>query len=91
MKAIVNVNRQSSYSKYNGLTFEVHNLGTKTITLIIDSEQVDFSLKEVLIVNLESEIKKASLNDKPELGSNLTTYSKLLNYCDIKKINYMPA
>ncbi len=56
MKAIVNVSKGSAYSKYNLLTFDVLS---NLISLNIQGKTVDFQHKEVIIVDIEEEFKKA--------------------------------
>lgn len=62
MQAILKVNKGSAYSSFNGHTFRVVRLNSNTITLIgmgwdLLTTEVDFDHTEVLIVDLDNEIR----------------------------------
>lgn len=65
MKAIVNVKSKSLYSKYNGLTYDVQleTLNDRTITLLIDNVEVQFSLNEVIIVDFQKLYETSYIRD----------------------------
>jgi hypothetical protein len=52
MRAIVKVNKKSSFSCYNGYSFPVVSMGWKTITLQIGHADVDFGFREVVLQDL---------------------------------------
>ena len=79
MRAIVNVNKGSFYSKFNGLTFDVVELYSNIITLQINNIKTDFSLFEVIIVDIQNEYQKSY--DNYNWGSDHNTYNNLKNYC----------
>lgn len=61
MKAIINVPKGSSYSVFNGLTFEVSELTDSRVSLVgvndmFPDNMVDFGLKEVIIVDIKEEL-----------------------------------
>jgi hypothetical protein len=84
MKAIVNVNKNSEYAKYNGNTFEVKDVLSQRIGLIIDGTITDFGYIEVIIVDIKKEIQIEY--DKHNWGS-LNCYLNLKSYCDLNKID----
>lgn len=53
MEAIVYVSSSSAYAKYNGHTFEIVEILSKQICLLINGTKVDFGFEEVLIVNVK--------------------------------------
>jgi hypothetical protein len=57
MKAIINVPKGSSYANRNGLTFDVFEILSKVVVLDIEGITTDFSFKEVLIVDIQEEVK----------------------------------
>lgn len=59
MKAIINVNRKSVYSKLNGLTFDVKDVMSNLISLDINGIITDFTHKEVMIVDFANELQSA--------------------------------
>lgn len=59
MKAIVNVKKSSSFSKFNFLTFEVKEVLSAIVCLNINGNSVDFSFGEVIIVNFQDELLNA--------------------------------
>lgn len=85
MKAIVKVNKNSSYSRFNGLTFEVKEVLSQQIALFIPSLELgkdlttDFGHSEVIIVDIENELQKAY--DNYNWGSDTRTYRNLEAYC----------
>jgi len=93
MKAIINLpyNSNSSYRSLNGNTFEIKEVLSILICLLIPNEigdfkSVDFSFKEVLIVNVNTEIQKAY--DSYNCGSDYLTYNILVRYCKENKIQF---
>ena len=88
MRAIVNVSKGSYYVKYNGLTFDVDELQSSRITLSIKGIDVDFSFNEVIIVDLQKELQTAF--DNFNWGSDVKTYRRLIDYCNINMIEVVP-
>lgn len=81
MKAIVNVKKTSSAYKHNLKTFEVMNVFGPLINLKIeDNLTMDFSYREVIIVDFEKEIQSAydtyNWNGNKRLLDFLQSYSK---------------
>lgn len=76
MKAIVKVHKLSSYAKYNYLTFDVKEVVSRNlIALNVNESTVDFSFKEVIIVDLQKEALKAFEMDEPKLFDFLNQYA----------------
>jgi len=86
MKAIVNVNKKSAYSKYNGLTFDVIDVMSTIISLNIDNRTVDFSHKELFIVDINNELQREY--DNYNWGSK-TYLNQLKLYCAFNDIVYI--
>ncbi len=88
MKAIVNVKPGTTYSKFNGLTFDVKNINNIVITLDLKGFAIEFSLGQVMICDIQEEYNKAYA--KAEKTCNNTDYQKLYHikeyaaYMDIK-------
>jgi CYTH domain-containing protein len=89
MKAIVNVNKNSHYVKFNGLTFEVKELLSKQVALLIPNVEfgkditTDFGFKEVIIVDIVDEIaaiKKKCMTDPTANAGDFGKRDKLLTY-----------
>ena len=60
MKAILKVKKGSSYARYNGLTFNVNSIiGTQLLNLQMDGYTADFSIYELLIVDVQHELQLA--------------------------------
>jgi hypothetical protein len=95
MKAIIKVNNQSAYSKYNFLTFEVKEVLRDIISIKIEENlSADFSIKEVIIIDFNKEYQKAY--DANNWGANwknsacfnfLCEYALFNNIC-AKKLEY---
>ena len=64
MKAIVKVNKNSAYAHLNGLTFDVAELRNSQIDLIIEGKTTCFGHKEVIICDIQEELKKTYDNTK---------------------------
>lgn len=88
MKAIVSVNPKSSYSRLNGLTFDVIEILSSLIVLNVNGKTIDFTYQELLIVDINIEIQKAK-NDADWNSSYLKTFENLKKYCEINKIEYV--
>jgi hypothetical protein len=91
MKAIVKVKKASGFSKHNGHTFEVKEVLTSLIALLIPDETgklqtVDFTHKEVLIVDLEKELQKTF--DSWNWGADLRTYPNMVLYAKENKLMF---
>lgn len=90
MRAIVtNVNPKSSFANCNGLTFEVKEVLTTLVALNVPDEcgkirAVDFTHKEVFIVDIQEELQQAY--DDKNWGSDYNTYASLEKYCETKGI-----
>lgn len=84
MQAILNVNSGSAYAKYNGLTFEVKEVLNGIVALKINSNTVDFSFAEVLIVDIKSncQVQLDLFNH-----SQPNCFINLNSYCVRNKIN----
>lgn len=90
MKAIINVNKNSSYSHLNGLTFEVKDFLTKIVSMNVDGTTTDFGYKELFIVDLKNEYENAA-NDYIQNGiinrkGTGKWFNKLTNYIVQNKI-----
>jgi len=88
MKAIVNVSNQ--YSNLNGLTFEVVEILSDTIRLNINGFKMDFSFKEVILVDIQQIVKQypepsRSLPFK-EFVIKSKQYKNITNYISANKI-----
>jgi hypothetical protein len=86
MKAIVNVSKSSGYSQYNGLTFDVVEVLNNIVCLSIPSrldicrmDRIDFSFREVFIIDLQKEINNAKGNEK--------LFKCLNDYVSVNKID----
>ena len=86
MKAIVNIKKSSSnYKQLNGLTFEVSEVLSQQVALLIPNKELgkdvvtDFHHTEVMIVDIEKELQKAY--DSFNWGSDSRTYRNLETYC----------
>jgi hypothetical protein len=85
MKAIVNVNKGSNYARFNGLTFEVAEVLSQQVAILIPSKELgkdvttDFGHSEIIIVDIEKELQKAY--DNYNWGSDIRTYKNLEAYC----------
>jgi hypothetical protein len=100
MKAILNT-KSKNYSHLNGLTFEISDLLNGNVGLIgINKEfpknQVDFSFDEIFIVDIETELQKAS-EDNDWYGGYERGYKlqALKYYCQMKGLKletkFVPA
>jgi hypothetical protein len=83
MKAIIKVNKNSSFAKHNYLTFDVKEVLSKNlIALNINGVTTDFSVKEVIVVDFAKEINS-------RLNKDVTIELMFLwNYQHINKIAY---
>jgi hypothetical protein len=59
MKAIVNVKKGSTYSRYNGMSFEVDEILSNVLCLNINGVKTDFSFNELLIKDEKGIIRSA--------------------------------
>lgn len=64
MKAIIKVSKNSSFAKFNGHTFEVKevlsaNSNNPIFAMNINGSTTDFTSKEIMIVDLFSELNKS--------------------------------
>ncbi len=83
MKAIIKVNKNSSYANLNGLTFDVNMIvGRKLLNISTDGlTTADFSIKEVMIVDIQNELQHAFDNNNFHGGfRNSDTLAFLQNY-----------
>lgn len=82
MKAIVNVKKSSYQAINNGLTFEVKELLDNIVAIDIPSKNgfttTDFTFKEVLIVDIETELDIAFRNLYH--GLEVSQYERLCKY-----------
>jgi hypothetical protein len=79
MKAIIKVSKNSSFAKFNGHTFEVKEVLSANSTnpifaMDINGSTTDFTSKEIMIVDLVSELNKAIT---PLLKKSLSCYVKI--------------
>lgn len=96
MRAIItNLKKESVYSKYNGLTFEVQDCMRGLVGLKIPSESsenlfytADFSWNEIMIVDLKIEIKSFKNTIDYLSGIKNIDYGKEINDYQ-NKINYL--
>lgn len=87
MKAIINVNKNSSYAMYNGFTFDIKEVFSNTLDLNVYGTTTNFSFTEILIVDINEEIEKLQ-NDCKYPGS--IDARKLLNKLSYyKEINHL--
>jgi hypothetical protein len=92
MRAIVKVNKESHYAKYNGLTFYVKEVLNQQVALLIPSIELerdvvtDFGFKEVIIVDINNELQIAY--DNINWGCDKYTFSNLKTYCVANNIKY---
>lgn len=102
MKAIIKVNKFSSYAHYNGHTFDVAELMEKTIALSIHGTVTDFGLSEVIIVDLQEhyefarniEIKHPKSSDCFIFGLAASAAKSVIAieyYCRVNKIQLQPV
>jgi hypothetical protein len=89
MKAIINIHKKNQYAKYNGLTFEVKYMGCTYVGLKgLDTQypenQCDFSFNEVIIVDIQEELRLA--RESTEYNA-LSRYQDLVGYCIAANIN----
>lgn len=77
MTVIINVNKSSTYSKYNGLTFPIGDLLHSGAGVVLDGRnQTDFAFSELIIVDLQKELKT----------KDILILDKLEKYIEIKNI-----
>lgn len=88
MKAIVNVNKESAYAKYNGLTFEIVEFLNTMLALNIDGRTTDFNYKEVIILDFQKEMQEAY--DDYNWDRSRARYLDLKKYRDANTINFTP-
>lgn len=74
MRAIVSVKKGSAYAKHNGHTYEVKEILPSIIALDINGNTVDFTFKEVIIIDFKKEFKEAVRTENSELESKLYNY-----------------
>lgn len=88
MKAILKVNKNSSYSHLNGHTFKVNMfIGDKLINLQFEDHTADFSNKEVFIVDVQSEMQSLYNSHNWYGGSgNRIQLDWLEKYCLVNNI-----
>ena len=89
MRAIVKVNKNSAFSHLNGLTFDVKEVLSNIISLDVDGITVDFSFKEVMIVDIQQESQR--LYDLCNWYGNidmLVKFNKLNDYKEQNKIKF---
>jgi hypothetical protein len=86
MKAIVNVKKQSVYSKHNGLTFEIKHIKNGFVCLLINDVETDFGYNEVMIVDFTKEIQE-KYEDRLWYGFS-ESFNGLRNYAVINEIKY---
>lgn len=84
MKAIVNVSKFNQYSKLNLQTFEVVELLSTIICLDINGTKIDFSHKEVILIDIAElykihcmYINRASKPSEFRFKTNLNSYMKI--------------
>ena len=87
MKAILNVSKFNQYSKYNGYSFEVRELLSSLVSLDVNGVKTDFSHKEVIIIDLQSEYQNA-FDDFNWSSTTCDKYRNLNKYMDNNKIKY---
>jgi len=90
MKAIINVNKESAYAKFNGHTFEVKEVLSTAVGIKLSHEEfgevtADFTHTEVFIVDLQEELQKAY--GDYNWGNDNHTFPNLILY--IKKNNFV--
>ncbi len=85
MKAIINVNKNSAYAKYNGLTFCTHKMFRDFIELDINGNIVDFKFDEIIIVDFSEELKKAYEWFKDDKSMKMF-YDYFVNYAEVNNI-----
>ena len=91
MKAIINVQDGSIYGTCNGKTFEVFKLWSHSVDLIganpeFPNNGVNFTFNEIIIVDIQDELRSAKLNAQRLGGVHIDIYDYLKKYCKVKKI-----
>jgi len=101
MKAILKVNKGSSYAKYNYRTFGVNSImnGLFNLTFPAQTDAIgmplipeftaDFSYKEVLIVDIETEMQNLREMSDWYGGQHTYNFLRLSDYCDARKIKVL--
>ena len=81
MKAIVNVDKNHSYYKWNGLTYDMvmGDINNHVIILSIENHSIPFELTDVIICDLQSNMKKY-------YNSNM--FTMLEKYVEVNNIKY---
>lgn len=87
MKAIINIQTSSVYSKFNFLTFDISEIGSSFVSIKglnpeFPQNQTDFNFSEVIIVDVEKEMEKCSIE------CDFEKLQKLEKYCDKKGIQF---
>jgi len=91
MKAIVNTKKSHTYSKYNGLTFEILEIIKAGVKLKIGREIVYFQHTDIIIVDLQNALDTAMASryaigcEWVQIHENLESYYKA-NRLDFKTI-----
>jgi len=83
MKAILKVNKNSSYAKYNYLTFDVKEVLSNLIALNINGVTVDFQPSEVIIVDFPKEYQDAKDDNNAGYSAKLEF---MIKYIDVNNI-----
>lgn len=86
MKAIIKVNKSSWFSIFNGLTFDVVDVLDRIVAVTIEGRTVDFSFKEIFIVDIVKELNTAKENSNDEKSKRL--YKNLLAYKETNKLSF---
>ncbi|SIR01945.1 hypothetical protein SAMN05880574_1544 [Chryseobacterium sp. RU37D] len=100
MKVIINIQTPSFYTKFNFLTFEVHEIGNTWVSIKglnpeLPLNQTDFTFSEVFIVDIEKEMQMARENSDWSGGEATRKFESLKKYCEFRKIKdktfFVPA
>lgn len=102
MKVIINVKKGSAYAKYNGLTFPVvdcypddNNKPKSFLTVALNehAQNVDFNIKEISIVDLQTESQSVydAVNWNGGNADQRRRNRFLSNYIYLHKIKFEPV
>lgn len=85
MKAIVNVKNNHTYSKWNGLTYNIYldDIDSDIINLDIQNHRIPFKLTEIIIIDLQY-LMKLNYNNDDRIFNMLERYIEANNI----KFNY---
>ena len=89
MKAVLKLNKNSAYAKYNGKTFTVAEILPGIISVVINGILTDFHYTEVIIIDVDAEIlqlKTKTCYTAPAEQNRIIQLNNLVNYCRASNI-----